>query len=137
MTRVGPSTSGIFAFAQGEKAIFDPVISNGTLLFTTYLPPADPCLLGTSFLYGIRYDTCGNGINTDARNSDGTRVPVTQKRVSVGEGLATAPVVNEKTGVGAVISGHSPFVGAALPASRNPNKPIVPMIKLWWREVLF
>jgi type IV pilus assembly protein PilY1 len=43
-----------------ERSLSDPIaVTNGALFFTTFQPSTDLCQLGSSYLWGVKYDTGG------------------------------------------------------------------------------
>lgn len=89
----------------GEKMLSDPTVFGGVLLFTTYAPYAgsNPCIkTGTSLLYalamqkmsigGKAYNT-GAGLLTDPGGS-------TTRSVSLGLGIASTPIISQRSGGG-------------------------------------
>jgi Tfp pilus tip-associated adhesin PilY1 len=89
----------------GEKMLSDPTVFGGVLLFTTYTPYAgsNPCIkTGTSLLYalamqktsigGKAYNT-GAGLLTDPGGS-------TTRSVSLGLGIASTPIISQRSGGG-------------------------------------
>ncbi len=126
-TACGGSSTGIYPLAAGEKVVFDPVISSGVVYFTSFKPNANPCLKGDGYLYGIHYDSCGVGIDTDSDgNADTSKITLPV------QGLPTAPVINEAAGqvVVALDSG-----GVLTQAAQTPPRIQFPMQKLWWRTL--
>jgi type IV pilus assembly protein PilY1 len=92
---------------EGEKVLAYPSVYNGVAYFTTYVPEMDsddPCLsssLGESWLYAVDYKT-GEAVfnyddsndttetdNTRATGSDGEVLLRSDRRLSVGSGMAT------------------------------------------------
>ena len=126
-------THGILPLAGGEKVIFDPVIAGGTVFFTSFKPNANSCQTGEGYLYGIKYDTCDAGIDTDPSNTNDDFVERVDFNASAPAGLLTAPVVNEETGNVYVTSDSG---ATTTSAAHKPPQVQTPMIKLWWREVL-
>jgi len=84
------NSSGFYAFTgTGEKLVGDPIAAFGRLFFTTHIPGSDPCILGSSRLYGLNVETCGGGIvdvTTDSYDQDATGL------YTEVEGLISAPV---------------------------------------------
>jgi len=73
----------------GEKLVGDPIAAFGRLYFTTHAPGSDPCVLGSSYVYGLNVETCGGGIpdvTTDSYNQDSEGMKTTV------DGLISAPV---------------------------------------------
>ena len=90
----------------GEKMLSDPTVFGGIVLFTTYTPYAgsNPCVkTGTSILYalamqrmvigGKTYNT-GAGLLTDSGGG-------ATRSVSLGLGIASAPIISQGSGRGA------------------------------------
>jgi Tfp pilus tip-associated adhesin PilY1 len=71
-------SSGFWLFdGVGEKLVGDPIAAFGRLFFTTHTPGTDPCLLGSSRIYGLDVSTCGGGIpdvSTDSYTQDSTQL---------------------------------------------------------------
>jgi hypothetical protein len=91
LTQVGGRDQRNVLARHTGKALFDPVISNGTLAFTTYAPATNPCVAGESFLYALRLESCNDGLKSSSFEPD----PYSG-RIGLGPNLATAPVINEK-----------------------------------------
>jgi len=70
--------SGFWLFdGVGEKIVGDPIAAFGRLFFTTHTPGSDPCILGSSRIYGLDVSTCGGGIpdvTTDSYSQDSTQL---------------------------------------------------------------
>lgn len=70
------NSNGFYSFTGiGEKMVGDPIAVFGRLYFTTHSPGSDPCVLGTSRIYGLNVETCGGGIpdvTTDSYSQDST-----------------------------------------------------------------
>ncbi|MCP4869326.1 MAG: hypothetical protein GY898_11475 [Proteobacteria bacterium] len=84
------NSQGFYEFTgTGEKLVGDPIAAFGRLFFTTHIPGSDPCVLGTSRLYGLNVETCGGGIpdvTSDSYDQDSTGL------YTVVDGLISAPV---------------------------------------------
>jgi hypothetical protein len=65
----GTEDGGFYAFRAGERLTSDPIVFAKVLYFATYTPDADACEVGTGRLYGLDYQDCGQGLDT---NADGT-----------------------------------------------------------------
>jgi Tfp pilus tip-associated adhesin PilY1 len=73
----------------GEKIVGDPIAAFGRLFFTTHTPGSDPCILGSSRIYGLDVATCGGGIpdvTTDSYSQD------TDQLYTEVDGLISQPV---------------------------------------------
>ncbi|MFO0728462.1 MAG: PilC/PilY family type IV pilus protein [Myxococcota bacterium] len=118
--------TGVYSMPVGEKVVFDPAFSSGVVYFTSFQPNANPCLPGNGYLYGFTYDACAAGIDSDGNGSADTT------KISVGNGLPTAPVINETAGKVIVALDD----GSVLPQIANtPPQIQIPMQKLWWRTI--
>jgi hypothetical protein len=119
---------GSFQFAPGEKVLFDPVLVNGSVIFTSYKPDPNPCVLGQGYLYGIKYDTCQNGLA-----SPGNTTPNETKQ-NLGQSLPGGVAVNY--GSGGIYVADTSKTGAvqanpATPPASNQFR----MQKLNWRRI--
>lgn len=56
---------GYYPLDSGEGLTSDPVVYAGVIYFSTYTPNADRCEMGTGRVYGIRFDDCSPGLDTD------------------------------------------------------------------------
>ncbi|MEE2829661.1 MAG: hypothetical protein VX498_10785, partial [Myxococcota bacterium] len=72
------NSSGFMGFdGIGEKIVGDPIAAFGRLFFSTHTPGSDPCVLGTSRIYGLDVETCGGGIpdvTTDSYSQQGEQL---------------------------------------------------------------
>lgn len=57
--------NGVITLEAGEGLTADPIIYAGTVYFSTWLPADDRCDGGTGSLYGIDYQDCSPGLDTD------------------------------------------------------------------------
>lgn len=60
--------NGVYPLSPGEGLTGEPMVYAGVVYFTTWVPEADVCDGGQGRLYGIAYDDCGPGMDT---NNDG------------------------------------------------------------------
>ena len=56
---------GFYPLSAGEGLTADPTVYAGVIYFSTYTPDADRCEMGTGRVYGIRFDDCSPGLDTD------------------------------------------------------------------------
>jgi hypothetical protein len=56
---------GYYPLDSGEGLTSDPVVYAGVVYFSTYTPNPDRCEMGTGRVYGIRFDDCSPGLDTD------------------------------------------------------------------------
>ncbi|MCB1182627.1 PQQ-binding-like beta-propeller repeat protein [bacterium] len=72
----------------GERVTEQAVVVAETVIFTSFAPSSETCAAGgESWLYQMRYDSGGIPDNEDMENPD-------DRSVSVGEGIASYPVVD-------------------------------------------
>jgi len=60
---------GIYALEEGEGLTSDPIVYAGVVYFSTWVPEEDRCDGGAGRLYGIDFEDCDPGMDTDG---DGT-----------------------------------------------------------------
>lgn len=60
---------GYMSLESGEGLTSEPLVYAGVVYFTTYTPDVDRCNAGTGRVYGVRFDDCSPGMDT---NGDGT-----------------------------------------------------------------
>lgn len=127
----GPN-SGVIALPHGEKSVFDPVISNGVVVFTSYEPSSNPCRVGTGYLNGVSVDTCNNGIDSDDLDTNPDQ-GVGATRTEFANSLPLAPVINERTG-GITVATQTE-TGGSVESNQGFTRrlPAPPVSKLWWR----
>jgi len=65
----------------GERMYGAPLVLGGNVFFTTYVPVNDLCFPGSSYTYGMTFDTFEGILDSN------------QKRASAGEGTASAPTM--------------------------------------------
>jgi len=61
--------SGVYTLSDGEGLTSDPVVYAGTVYFSTWTPETDLCDGGTGRLYGLDFEDCSSGMDT---NGDGS-----------------------------------------------------------------
>ncbi len=130
-TSCGTTTSGAIPLTSpGEKVLFDPILGNGVVYFTSYQPDTNPCNPGSGFLYGVRYDSCDPGL--PAAQQSGTNPNRSSTTYS---GLPMAPVLNETSGQ--VLVSYQDRVSRSVDASAATMQAAAqrPMLRLWWRQV--
>ena len=59
------NTTGITEMDPGEGLTGDPIIYSSIIYFPTYVPDLDRCENGTGRIWGLDYETCGAGLDTD------------------------------------------------------------------------
>ncbi len=58
-------TDGVVTLDSGEGLTADPTVYAGVVYFSTWVPDTDRCDGGSGRLYGLRYDDCTPGLDTD------------------------------------------------------------------------
>ena len=56
---------GYYPLDSGEGLTADPTVYAGVIYFSTYTANADRCEMGTGRVYGVRFDDCSPGLDTD------------------------------------------------------------------------
>lgn len=56
---------GYYLLDSGEGLTADPTVYAGVVYFSTYTANPDRCEMGTGRVYGIRFDDCSPGLDTD------------------------------------------------------------------------
>ena len=65
-------SSGVYALEAGESMTSEPIAFAGVVYFTTWVPEADRCDGGAGRLYGLRFDDCTPGMDTDSSGTADT-----------------------------------------------------------------
>jgi hypothetical protein len=113
---------GYYPLDAGEGLTADPLVYAGVVYFTTYVPDADRCELGTGRVYGLRFDDCSPGMDTDgvdgATSADSPYVEQDGYVSGVSEGDGTlyygssAPTTDgSSAAVETIRSATNPFLG--------------------------
>jgi hypothetical protein len=136
---------GVLKFPSGEKVIFDPVLANRSLLFTAYKPDSNACGVGQSFLTGIYYDDCTEGLDLVDNTTPGTPVRDSFRLRLVdanGEsGRATGVAVSPDQGTTFTLLDNPNSTASGQLASpgtkkKTEEKREIPLLKLWWRQIM-
>lgn len=85
---------GWYQLDAGEGLAAEPIVYAGVVYFTTYTPNADRCEVGSGKLYGLRFDDCSPGIDTDG---DGEATSSDSAALDLGEGFPSAAVPSGPT----------------------------------------
>lgn len=116
---------GYFPLDAGEGLTSEPIVYAGVVYFTTYTPNSDRCQVGTGRVYGLRYDDCSPGLDTDGSGTadwsddvaiveDGYVSGVTVTSMgTVMYGTATPEGEMDQAGVGVIEAATDPFLGTA------------------------
>ncbi|MEE2903727.1 MAG: PilC/PilY family type IV pilus protein [Myxococcota bacterium] len=131
---------GVMKLPQGEKVIFDPVLGGGSFLFTSYAPDSNTCGVGEGRIYGIYFDDCTQGLNTD--NSDNLNAFVIRPGANVNtpNGQLTGIAHDAESGVihagfNNPVDNASGGLVAATTQKKTREKEEIPVLKLWWRQI--
>jgi hypothetical protein len=57
--------NGVYELDAGEGLTGDPLVYAGVVYFTTWVPKEDRCEGGTGRLYGLDFEDCSEGLDTD------------------------------------------------------------------------
>jgi len=115
---------GWYELETSEGLTSDPIVYAGVVYFTTYEPAADRCDIGTGRIYGLRWDDCSPGMDTDgdgdADGNDDAAVAVNNyvSGVYPGEGTiyvgsANPTVDGSAAALETITSVTDPFLGTA------------------------
>lgn len=117
-------TDGVVTLDSGEGLTADPTVYAGVVYFSTWVPDTDRCDGGAGRLYGLRYDDCTPGLDTDGDGAASTTdddyveeedsyisgVTVTDKGTLF---YGTSDVTTDGSGdaVGTITAATDPFLG--------------------------
>ncbi len=114
--------TGIYSLEISEGLTSEPVAYAGVVYFSTWVPEADRCDGGDGRLYGIRFDDCSPGMDTDgsgdADSADSDYQEFEGERVSgiaVGKTgtLYVGTTDGSNTGLTPIDSATDPYLGTA------------------------
>ena len=57
--------NGVYELDSGEGLTADPIVYAGVVYFTTWVPNEDRCEGGVGRLYGLNFEDCSEGMDTD------------------------------------------------------------------------
>ncbi len=120
----GAVQDGYYELLQSEGLTADPVVYAGVVYFTTYEPNANRCEAGTGRVYGLRYDDCTPGLDTDGDGDADANDNASQSYgnyvsgVYPGEGMVYFGTANPTTdgsgsAVETIVAVTDPFLGTA------------------------
>jgi len=124
---------------QGEKILAEPTVFGGVVYFTSFVPASsnDPCAQGgTAKLWGINYTTGAGALNIVGATPS-TTLP---RSMTIGTGIASAPVVSMRPGTDATpdlyvtTSGGGGIDGQTQRANIIPQSLINRTNLLFWRD---
>ena len=121
--------NGVYPLQPGEGLTGEPLVYAGVVYFTTWTPDTDVCNGGQGRLYGLAFDDCGPGMDT---NGDG-----------VVDGSDSAHVDLDGYGSGATVNNGMIMVGtsgmgddaAGIAARAAEGDPFLGTASLAWMEV--
>ena len=114
--------TGIYSLEISEGLTSEPVAYAGVVYFSTWVPDADRCDGGDGRLYGIRFDDCSPGMDTDgsgeADAADSDYTEFEGERVSgiaVGKTgtLFVGTSTGDTSGLEVISSATDPYLGTA------------------------
>lgn len=118
--------NGIYKLRPSEGLTADPVAYAGVIYFPTWTPASDRCKGGTGRLYGLRFDDCSSGLDTDgdgdADTSDNSSVSVANSYISsvavtdagtVVYGTSTVSTSTSQDSMKVMSSATNPFLGTS------------------------
>lgn len=122
-----------------ERVITDPEIKNGLIIFKSYVPANDPCVVGGySWITAVDYVTggnpSGNGINPFRNLGLGNNAT----SIRIGDGLAPGGTVkdNDKGQTFIIYNTGKPESGSLPEKPKKLQLYFKPTVKLWaWREI--
>ena len=116
---------------QGEKILSPPTVFGGVVYFTTYTPSqsANPCEAGgSSTLYAVDYTSAAGQLSGESRT------------LSLGDGMASAPIVSVSRDSSTGQLSGSVFVntstGGLQNANVNPNIPSSLVDCIYWKDMM-
>jgi hypothetical protein len=118
--------NGVYQLSPGEGLTADPTAYAGVVYFSTWTPASNRCNGGTGKLYGIRFDDCTPGIDTDgdgtADTSDSAAISSSGNYISgitvtdsgsIIYGTSGVTTDGSSSAVGSIDSATNPFLGTA------------------------
>ncbi len=126
-------SSGVYELEEGEGLTSDPIVYANVVYFTTWVPDEDRCEGGTGRLYGLDFEDCSEGIDT---NGDGDLDSSDTDYVEHEDEYLSSVTVTEQ---GTIIYGTSnPTTdgsGAAVATIEVVNDPFLGTAAMAWMEV--
>ena len=118
--------NGVYALRPGEGLTSDPTAYAGVVYFSTWTPAANRCNGGTGRLYGLSFDDCNSGLDTNgdgvADSSDNPSISSTGSYISgititdagtIIYGTSGVATDGTSNAVGTISSTSNPFLGTA------------------------
>lgn len=121
--------TGIYTLEAGETLTSSPIAYAGVLYFTTWVPASDRCDGGDGRLYGISYDDCTTGLDTDDSGSvDSSDSDYIEYE---GERLSSVAVTDKGTVIVATTDGSD----TDLSAIESTTDPYLGTANIAWMEI--
>ena len=125
--------NGVYSLRVGEGLTADPTAYAGVVYFSTWTPAANRCDSGTGRLYGLRFDDCSAGLDTNgdgtADNSDNPSISTTGSYISGITVTDAGTVIYGSSGVST--DGTADAVGTL----DNTNNPFLGTATVGWMEI--
>jgi hypothetical protein len=121
---------GYYPLDAGEGLTADPTVYAGVIYFSTYTANPDRCEMGTGRVYGIRFDDCSPGLDTDG---DGEATSADTPYIEQ-EGYVSGVAV---TAYGTILYGSSnpDDGGSVVEAIRTATDPFMGTAAVAWMEI--
>jgi hypothetical protein len=121
--------TGLYPLEPGETLTGDPIVYAGVVYFSTWVPEVDRCDGGKGRLYGINFEDCTSGLDTDdsgfVDSSDADYIEHDDTRLS-------SPTVTDK---GTIIVATSDGSDTDLEVIEAMNDPFLGTTNIAWMEV--
>lgn len=117
-------TDGVYSLRPGEGLTADPIAYAGVVYFPTWTPASDRCNGGTGRMYGLRFDDCSPGVDTDgdgdADSSDNPSISTASSYISgitvtdagtIMYGTSAVSTDGSSDAVGTISGATNPFLG--------------------------
>jgi hypothetical protein len=122
---------GFYPLEGGEGLTADPIVYAGVVYFSTYTPNPDRCEMGTGRVYGIRFDDCTPGLDSDGDGEATTSDTPYVEQVGYVSGVAV-------TSFGTVLYGSATGPdsgGSAVEVIRSATDPFLGTAAIAWLEI--
>jgi hypothetical protein len=127
------NNGGFMRLDAGEKLTGSPVVYAKTVYFPTFKPASDRCGKGEARLYGLNYETCKAGLDT---NGDGTVGTGDGNYIKLGEGIPSGVVVANDSIYVATSDGLTQSdMSNAVQRIAVENDPFSGTVAIQWREL--
>jgi hypothetical protein len=120
---------GYYPLEAGEGLTADPTVYAGVIYFSTYTPHADRCEMGLGRVYGIRFDDCSPGLDTDGDGEATSADTPYMEQTGYVSGVAI-------TAYGTVLYGTAtPDDGSVVETLRVATDPFMGTATVAWMEI--